>query len=147
MGRLVFVNGSPKKDGYWANELRGNVLLLLTHRLAALELAVAWRQQDSIFWYPAGTQMGFRGPLTLAGWEPRAEFFTLHLSGAEGVAKPTSSRKQTDDVLAGLKAGDHLVIWGPKGVSRVIMGYEAPAPSTTEVEEALRAAGVPRAQP
>ncbi|MBZ4375435.1 hypothetical protein [Corallococcus sp. AS-1-6] len=143
MSRVIIVNGSPAKTGYWANEQTGkNSFVLLTHCAAAKELAVAWKQKDVLCWFPTGMAIGFRGPLVLARWQRDEGFFKLSF---EGIAKPTKvtrTRSQTDKVLSALKHGQHLVICDGAGVTFVNMETR-PHPLPSEVEEALYAARVP----
>ncbi len=142
MDRIIIVNGSPKKTSYWANELTGkNSFVLLTHCVAAKELAVAWMQKDVLCWYPTGMAIGFRGPLVLARWQRDEGFFRLHFEGIEQPTKVTRTKTQTDRVLSELKQGQHLVICDGAQVTPVNMETR-PYPSPSEVEESLRAASV-----
>lgn len=152
MGRIVIVNGSPDPEGYWANEVRGNTLRLLTHCSAAMELAVAHQRREPIYWYKTGTGGNpFFGPLTLAAWERREGFFTLSLEGIRAPATPLKGANAAAGEAAHreLKKMRHLVLCEGASVAYVNMEHPRPHqlhPTPEQVEEALRAAGVPPAK-
>ncbi|MFL5357787.1 hypothetical protein [Archangium sp.] len=150
MSRIVIINGSSDPDGYWANEVRANTLLLLTHRAGAKQLALTWGRQEPIYWYRTGG-IGFFGPLTLLKWDREKDFFRLHFVNIDKPARPLSGRNAAagERVHRELKKMRHFIICQGAEVDYVNMEHPTPSakhPSPVEVEDALREAGVPSAE-
>ena len=140
MGRIIIVNGSRHRGGYWDNEVHGNALVLNTHCAAAMELTVARKRHDATYLNLAGEGISLRGPIVLEGWRRNKDFFTLHFGGADQHPKPML-KTQARTVQTLLKKGQHLVICDGATVTHLNMeSHRQPPPA--EVEEALRAAKV-----
>jgi hypothetical protein len=148
MAQIVIINGSPNPEGYWANEVRGDRLLLLTHCSAAMTLAIARQRKDPIYWYVTGTRgVPFFGPLTLAKWERRAGFFTLHFEGIRRPATPLRGPQAAAGEAAQREIGRmrHLILCEGANVKYVNMEHPLSHqrhPTPEQVEEALRAGDV-----
>lgn len=148
MARIVIINGSPNPDGYWANKVQGDRLLLLTHCSAAMTLAVARQGKDPIYWYVTGTRgVPFFGPLTLAWRERSAGFFTLHFEGIRRPATPLTGPHSAAGKAAHreIRKMRHLILCEGAKVDYVNMEYPLPHqrhPTPEQVEEALRAGDV-----
>ncbi|NOK08072.1 hypothetical protein [Corallococcus exercitus] len=142
MGRIIIVNGSRKEGNYWSNEVRDNWLLLNTHCVAAMELAIARQRNDATYVTFAGEIIRHHGPIVLERWQPNRDFFTLYFEGAS--RRPNQIlRTHAGTALALLKKGQHLVICDG-GRPKHINMESRPYPSPSEVVEALHAANVER---
>jgi hypothetical protein len=146
MPRVLIINGSSDPNGYWNNEVRGQTLLLLTHRSGAKHLAEAWARKEPMYWYRNGGDIF--GPLTLVNWNREKGFFRLHFGNIGMRARPL--RDETAEagrrVHEEMKKMRHFVICDAGRVDYVNMEHPIPStnhPSPEEVESALRAAAVP----
>lgn len=147
MPRIVIINGSSDREGYWNNQVRDNTLLLLTHRSGARQLADAWRRKEPIYWYRTGG-IGIFGPLSLLKWNRENDFFRLHFGNIEERATPLTGTNTMSGALVHreMQRMRHFVFCEGASVDYVNMEHPTPSvrhPSPTEVEDALRAAGVP----
>jgi hypothetical protein len=147
MPRIVIINGSSDPNGYWNNEVRGETLLLLTHRSGAMRLVEAWASNQEIYWYRTGG-IGIFGPLRLVKWNRENDFFRLHFGNIEERATPLTggnavAGRQVHNQMRRMR---HFVLCDGASVDYVNMEHPTPSarhPSPSEVENALRAAGVP----
>ncbi len=147
MSRIVIINGSSDREGYWNNEVRGNTLLLLTHRSGAKQLVEAWGRKEPIYWYRTGG-IGIFGPLSLVKWNREKDFFRLHFGNIDERATPLTDRNAVSGakVHSEMKRMRHFVFCDGAAVDYVNMEHPTPSakhPSPTEVEDSLRAAGIP----
>lgn len=134
MSYLVFVNCSLGRTNYWSNSVEGDLLKLVTHPAAAIELAIAAESSRAqIILKSPGFELF--GPVVLQSWEKRKDFFAFGYSDFKHRTKTALSAAETKKVQRLFEKGEHLVICRDGVITSI--NFMTPGPTIGVVENIL----------